>query len=116
MATVNKTSKRYPWNPKPEQEMFTRVKDRAWSQALYNSQRWRKLAKYEIMQEPYCAECFSKGMVRTDNLQRDHVDGFTNEEEFWNGRRQTLCKKCNMRKASKKSAAKLNTSGGGKST
>ena len=84
------------------------MKDRAWSQALYNSWRWRKLAKAEIMQEPYCAECFRHGVVTTENLQRDHINGFTTEDEFWNGSRQTLCKWHNMNKAQRKGAKTTN--------
>ena len=106
MPTVNKKQKRYPWQP--AQKPFEQMKDRAWSQALYNSWRWRKLAKAEIMQEPYCAECYKKGIVNTENLQRDHVDGFTNEDEFWNGRRQTLCRWHNMNKAQRKGAETIN--------
>jgi hypothetical protein len=101
MPTVNKKSKAYPWKPKAA-PMFESIKNRAWSQALYNSQRWRKMAKYEIMQEPYCVLCKQKGIVTTDNLQRDHINGFATEDEFWNGARQTLCKWHNMQKARSK--------------
>jgi len=86
--------------------MFESIKNRAWSQALYNSQRWRKMAKYEIMQEPYCVLCKQKGIVTTDNLQRDHINGFATEDEFWNGARQTLCKWHNMQKAAQTRAKK----------
>ena len=106
MPTVNKKQKRYPWQSAPKP--FEQMKDRAWSQALYNSWRWRKMAKAEIVQEPYCAMCYEHGIVTTDNLQRDHVDGFTNEDEFWNGRRQTLCKWHNMNKAQRKGAEATN--------
>jgi len=56
----------------------------------------------EIADEPFCIECYTKrDMLVTDGLQRDHVNGFTNEHEFWHGERQTLCKPCNMSKAGK---------------
>ena len=97
MPTVNKTSKPAPW--KPSREPFENQERRAWRTALYNSWKWRKLAKAEILQEPQCAECAKVGIVTTDNLQRDHVNGFNDEHEFWFGERQTLCKWHNMQKA-----------------
>ncbi len=96
MPTLHKTTKRPPWTK--EKEAFS--KD-AWRTALYNSPRWRRMAKAEINMQPYCVECHSKGIVTTTNLQRDHVHGFTNEQEFWEGERQTLCKRHNMVKAGK---------------
>ena len=97
MPTVNKTSKPAPW--KPKRDPFENQERRAWRESLYNSWKWRKMAKAEIMNEPQCAECARHGIVTVDNLQRDHVHGFETEHEFWFGERQTLCKWHNMQKA-----------------
>lgn len=96
MPTLHKTTKRPPWAG----EKIAFAKDE-WRTALYNSTRWRKLAKAEIRQEPMCAECLINGVVNTEQLQRDHITGFNNEQEFWEGKRQTLCKRHNMVKAGK---------------
>ena len=97
MPTVNKRSKPAPW--KPKREPFESQERRAWRESLYNSWKWRKMAKAEIMNEPQCAECARHGIVTVDNLQRDHVHSFETEHEFWFGERQTLCKWHNMQKA-----------------
>lgn len=99
MPTVNKKSKPAPW--KPKREPFENQDRRAWRESLYNSWKWRKMAKAEIMNEPQCAECARHGIVTTDNLQRDHVHGFETEHDFWFGERQTLCKWHNTQKAGK---------------
>ena len=99
MPTVNKRSKPAPW--KPKREPFENQERRAWRESLYNSWKWRKMAKVEIMNEPQCAECARHGIVTVENLQRDHVNGFETEHEFWFGERQTLCKWHNMQKAQK---------------
>ena len=99
MPTVNKTSKPAPW--KPKREPFENQEGRAWREALYNSWRWRKMAKAEILNEPQCAECARHGIVTIDNLQRDHVNGFETEHDFWFGERQTLCRWHNTQKAGK---------------
>ena len=100
MPTVNKKSKRYPWLP--ERKPFERKKGDQWRDKLYNSRTWRELREYELINEPYCAHCIKEGIVTTDELQRDHVNGFSNEYEFWNGERQTLCKYHNTLKAGDK--------------
>ena len=96
MPTLHKTTKRPPWTG----EKVAFAKDE-WRTALYNSTRWRKLSKAEILSEPMCAECLLNGIVNSEQLQRDHVNGFANEQEFWEGKRQTLCKRHNMVKAGK---------------
>lgn len=96
-----KESTRPPWAS--ERQAF--AKD-SWRVDLYNSRRWRILSKMEIANEPYCAACYAKGVLTIDNLQRDHINGFTNETEFWEGPRQTLCKPCNMSKAGRKGGKK----------
>jgi hypothetical protein len=108
MPTINKSSKPYPWT-RPKEVAFAKEQ---WRTKLYNSQRWRKLSKMEIADEPFCIECYTKrDLLVTDGLQRDHVNGFTNEHEFWHGERQTLCKPCNMSKAGK--AGRNKQTGGG---
>ena len=94
---VDKTSIRPHWMG-PKMEAFTKDE---WRTRLYNSPRWRRMAKAEINTEPYCVECAANGVSTTDSLQRDHVNGFSNEQEFWEGARQTLCKRHNMQKAGK---------------
>jgi 5-methylcytosine-specific restriction endonuclease McrA len=59
------------------------------------------MAKVEILNEPQCVECARHGIVTTENLQRDHVNGFNDEHGFWFGERQTLCRWHNTQKAGK---------------
>lgn len=98
MPTVNKTTKKAPWHS--ERKPFDRkASGQQWRDKLYNSSAWRKMRAAELIEEPYCVACHAEGVVTTDNLQRDHVNGFSNEAEFWNGPRQTLCKYHNTVKA-----------------
>lgn len=91
-----KETKRPPWLLPKEKVAFSKE---AWRAALYKTHRWAKLAKAEINNEPMCAICALNGVVTTENLERDHVNGFANEDEFWDGPRQTLCRRHNRMKA-----------------
>lgn len=87
----------------PERKPFDRkASGQQWRDKLYNSRRWRAMRKYELLIEPYCVQCKAEGIVNTERLERDHINGFTNEQEFWEGERQTLCKYHNTLKAGDK--------------
>lgn len=61
-------------------------------QPLYGTQRWRRLAKRQIAAHPLCAFCLERGMV-TRATVCDHIDPHRGDEDaFWNGPFQSLCK------------------------
>ena len=102
MPTVKRGSIPAPW-ASPKKEPFQKE---GWRTALYQSARWKKLRLIELVSEPKCAACWAKGILTTDNLQRDHINGFATEQEFWDSPRQTLCKLCNIKKAGRAGRAK----------
>lgn len=62
--------------------------------ALYHTQRWRKLRRATLDAEPFCRMCLASGIV-TSATVADHIVPHRGDEElFWQGERQGLCKVC----------------------
>ena len=61
---------------------------------LYNTQRWRRLAKHQLRIAPLCVKCLQRGMpvpaTICDHIEPHHGDLV----KFWCGARQGLCKPC----------------------
>jgi 5-methylcytosine-specific restriction enzyme A len=64
---------------------------------LYGTSLWRKLAAAQMRRQPMCEECLRAGRVERATAA-DHVDGFTNYNEFVTGRLQSLCHQCSSTK------------------
>ena len=92
--TVKPTVKRKPWHQETKQQ-HQRTKDMRW---FYNSRKWRRFSKQFKLDNPYCIQCESEGIVKaarvTDHKQTFEVcpEGFDLDnlrEEYM----QPLCKK-----------------------
>lgn len=59
------------------------------------SSTWRKMAKYYLARDIWCAKCSRNG-VKTIATVVDHIDGDTYNEHDSNF--QCLCKRCHDRK------------------
>jgi 5-methylcytosine-specific restriction enzyme A len=65
---------------------------------LYNNKRWRRIRNGQIMRQPLCQHCIKRGRVQPAT-DVDHVIPHKgNEELFWRGELQSLCKECHSRK------------------
>ena len=66
---------------------------------LYGTERWRRLAKHQLMIEPLCEICLCKGRVTVARVA-DHVEPWRGDvNKFWLGKLQSLCEHChNSRK------------------
>jgi len=101
MTRISKP-KRPPWLP--EKENFN-----ANNYKFYNSHAWRKHAKrfLKITGNQLCRICESEG-ITTLASQVDHIVPIDQGGEKWSyDNLQPVCKRCNMRKAAKRSNEKI---------
>jgi 5-methylcytosine-specific restriction protein A len=64
---------------------------------FYNSQRWRRVARYQLMVEPLCAFCLTRGLAVPASIV-DHVEPHHGDlSKFWMGKLQSLCATCHNR-------------------
>jgi 5-methylcytosine-specific restriction protein A len=62
--------------------------------ALYNSQRWRRVARHQLRTEPLCAFCAARGIVEPATIC-DHVEPHHGDlNKFWLSKLQSLCASC----------------------
>ncbi len=62
--------------------------------AWYGTQRWRKLAKAQLITEPLCRMCLAGGVIESAKVC-DHVEPHRGDERrFWSGPFQSLCAPC----------------------
>jgi 5-methylcytosine-specific restriction protein A len=62
--------------------------------ALYNSRRWQRVARHQLMAEPLCAFCAARGLVVPATIA-DHVEPHDGDlNKFWLGKLQSLCANC----------------------
>jgi 5-methylcytosine-specific restriction enzyme A len=65
--------------------------------ALYNSRRWQRVARHQLMAEPLCAFCAARGLVVPATIA-DHVEPHDGDlNKFWLGKLQSLCASCHGR-------------------
>jgi len=58
---------------------------------LYRTERWKKLAKAQVTDEPLCRMCLAEGVVKTAKVC-DHIEPHRGDEvKFWSGPFQSLC-------------------------
>lgn len=68
-----------------------RREDAPWRR-LYGTQRWKKTRAEQLAREPLCCICIAEGDV-TPATVCDHLDPHRGDEEkFWSGPFQSLCK------------------------
>ena len=64
-----------------------------WSH-MYNCTAWRKLRLRQLIKEPLCRLCESKGRVTAATVC-DHIEAHKGDPaKFWQGPFQSLCAKC----------------------
>jgi 5-methylcytosine-specific restriction enzyme A len=60
----------------------------------YNLPRWYRRRRAQLRREPLCAFCLAKGKTTAATIA-DHLVPHKNDEQlFWYGRLQSLCKPC----------------------
>lgn len=70
-----------------------RKKESPWRR-WYWTARWRSIAKQQMVLEPLCRMCAQAGRVTAASIC-DHVQPHRGDENlFWYGERQSLCKTC----------------------
>lgn len=73
-----------------------RTEQKPWRR-WYWTNRWRKLAKTHLANEPLCRACLSRGEVMTATIC-DHIVPHRGDVNlFWKGARQSLCASCHSR-------------------
>ena len=61
---------------------------------LYGTWRWQKIRAAQLAGEPLCRMCADQGRVTPASVA-DHVEPHKGDEDkFWNGKLQSLCKRC----------------------
>ena len=61
---------------------------------LYNSVRWRKLAKRQLTSELLCERCHAKGRIVIATVAHHRVPHKGDPQSFWCGALESLCKHC----------------------
>ncbi len=61
---------------------------------LYGKQRWRNKAKRQMQLEPLCAMCLQQGLVIAAEVADHIIPHKGDEQQFWNGKLQSLCWRC----------------------
>ena len=75
-------------NPIPDRLSLRPV--RTW----YTLNRWRKIAKWQLRNEPLCRLCQNRGLVRPATIA-DHIEPHRGDiNKFWFGKLQSLCFDC----------------------
>ena len=64
---------------------------------LYNSARWRKLARAQLQREPLCVFCLARGRVEAAVVADHTVPHNGNINAFWCTPLQSLCSSCHSR-------------------
>jgi 5-methylcytosine-specific restriction enzyme A len=69
---------------------------------LYSTRRWQEIRSAQLDAEPLCRMCAQEGIVMPANVV-DHVDAHKGDEQkFFNGEVQSLCKPCHDRHAQRR--------------
>lgn len=88
---------RLPWDPKSRTEKpkgYVRPK----SDYLYQTWRWKKIAKAWKEAHPLCAECGRKGIIKAAEVA-DHIIPWPICGDFFDtSNLQSLCEDCNREK------------------
>ena len=62
--------------------------------AWYSKARWLRMAKAQLRDHPLCAYCLQRGKYVPARICDHVIPHKGNEELFWNGALQSLCKHC----------------------
>ncbi len=69
---------------------------------IYNTQRWRKLSKIQLAENPLCVSCMDKGITRLAK-HSDHIIPIEQGgEPFDQANLQSLCIRCHSSKTFKR--------------
>jgi 5-methylcytosine-specific restriction endonuclease McrA len=67
---------------------------------LYGTRRWERRSKWNLKNNPLCAECKRRGLVQEATLSHhlvEYVEGMS-EVHFFLGDLESLCLKCHLAK------------------
>ena len=82
---------------------------------LYHTQKWLRCRRQFLMDHPLCRECERAGLI-VAAVVVDHTNGHLRadwRERFWDqGRWQSLCNACHLKKSARE-LAEWNRAGGG---
>ena len=68
---------------------------------LYNTARWRKMSKAQLMKEPLCCDCLEIGVITPAN-QCDHVIPHHGDPvKFWSSPLASRCRECHGKKTAR---------------
>jgi hypothetical protein len=68
------------------------------SNRLYHTQRWRRRARAQLLDEPLCRACKATGKIVAATTA-DHIIPCGDEAQaFWQGELQSLCDLCHQAK------------------
>jgi 5-methylcytosine-specific restriction enzyme A len=63
----------------------------------YWKQRWRNIAKHQLLSQPLCAYCLKQGVVNPATIA-DHIEPHHGDwNKFWLSPLQSLCSHCHSR-------------------
>jgi len=88
---------RLPWDPPPRPSPFPKNTSRAQPGAPYHTSRWTKLSRAIRAEQPLCAECQRRGIIRPATCV-DHITPWPicGESGFFDrANLQPLCDECN---------------------
>ncbi|MBR4538614.1 MAG: HNH endonuclease [Clostridia bacterium] len=91
---------RLPWDPPPGPSPFPKKTSREQPGAPYHTWRWTKLSRAIRVEQPLCAECKRRGIIRPATCV-DHIEPWPicGEQGFFDRRNlQPLCDDCNNQK------------------
>ena len=91
---------RLPWDPPPGPSPFPKKTSREQPGAPYHTSRWTKLSRAIRAEQPLCAECQRRGIIRPATCV-DHKTPWPicGEEGFFDrANLQPLCDDCNNQK------------------
>ena len=67
----------------------------------YSQPAWKRKSKAQLMAEPLCRDCLSRGIV-TPAREADHIEPHRGDKQaFWTGELQSLCKECHSVKTAR---------------
>ena len=69
----------------------------------YNTQRWKRIRRIQIINNPWCVECLRKiPAIHTPATVVDHIRQVKNDGDFWDSsNHQSMCAKCHNIKSGK---------------
>jgi 5-methylcytosine-specific restriction protein A len=62
----------------------------------YNLERWKRIARQQLMAEPLCRMCAARGLLTPATVVDHVIPHKGNSEAFWSGELQSVCNPCHQ--------------------